>query len=448
MESFTILVTGTSGFAGKSMIPHLLSHGFAVRGLVREGSSRSLQIHPNLTYVLGDMRDHRSLEEAVKGVDCVLHLAAAKSDEAESEAVNVGGARNLAEACKSGGVKLLINVSTQSAKLTHKGLYGRTKEEADTILHASGIPVVTLRCSVLYSDLRSGIFGSLMAFTRLPVIPVIGSGKAVFRPLHLNDLAEIIKRCIHSPAVVGRTFDVGGPDAVSLSGLVDEMLRRQKRRRMKLHIPVPIAMTLASLCSFLPHPPITRSNVLGAAPCTRSGVGADEQLVMHPEELWTLIGFVPRSLSSGLDTLFAEKREKECEEEARALLSYVMSGTGKRWSPSTVHVSRFLQASKKLETQSNHHLDPIIRHHSLLLGSLDAITRLCFPHCILQKKMLIAAAIVECSPESAEWLLPKERSIMTLALQIVGIALRSLLLLCIGIPLLAFPRFSKGISAK
>ena len=95
-----ILVTGAGGFIGKDLVARLLGHGFHVRAMVRSAAgSSSFPRHERLQIVHADMRDQSSLERAVQSCTAVVHLAAAKADEKESENINVGGARRLVRAC-------------------------------------------------------------------------------------------------------------------------------------------------------------------------------------------------------------------------------------------------------------------------------------------------------------------------------------------------------------
>ena len=162
-----ILVTGASGFIGQAVVEALLRSGHHVRTLTRSVDP-SAATHPLLERATGDVRDLPSLERAMAGVRAVVHLAAMKNDEPESGEVNIGGAKNLIEACRIAGVKRIVNVSTQSAKLTKAGVYGRSTAEADRLFHASSIPTVTLRSSLVYGDASSGVFGTIVRYSALP----------------------------------------------------------------------------------------------------------------------------------------------------------------------------------------------------------------------------------------------------------------------------------------
>src|SRR5436305_8304475 len=75
-----LLVTGAGGFLGRYVVAEALRRGHAVRAMVRGSSEGLAELdHPALELVKADLRSRRGLTDAVKGVDAVLHLAAAKS---------------------------------------------------------------------------------------------------------------------------------------------------------------------------------------------------------------------------------------------------------------------------------------------------------------------------------------------------------------------------------
>ena len=179
----TVLVTGASGFIGKVVVPFMVARGWRVKAMMRRASQPSVA-----EVVLADMRDESSLRIALSGVDVVVHLAAAKSDEPDSDSVNVDGASRLVTACREVGCRRIINISSQSAKLPRKGVYGRTKHEADEVFHASGLNVTTLYPSIVYGEGLSGVFGAILgAVQSLPIVPILGSGQWVSAPVYVGN---------------------------------------------------------------------------------------------------------------------------------------------------------------------------------------------------------------------------------------------------------------------
>src|SRR5579862_8368436 len=300
----TVLVTGAAGFIGKDAVAHLLQQGWRVKAMVRRPEAAAvLPPGENLEVVYADMRDVEALRAALQGVNAVVHLAAAKSDEKDSDAINVGGARNLVASCRATGCSRIINISTQSAKLRRKGIYGRTKGQADAIFHDSGLAVTTLMPSLVYGDATSGVFGTVLKFVeKLPVVPVLGDGKWISAPIYVGDVSEAVIACLERDHTIGKRYDLGGPDQVSFDELIDRLAAARGQHRRKLHVPLGVALLAARLAVMvLPNPPITVSNVLGSNQDTDIDIGPARQD-------WD---FNPMDLATGLKRVLGEQVEDE-----------------------------------------------------------------------------------------------------------------------------------------
>ncbi len=95
------LVTGASGFIGPAIVAQLQDVGVAVRALVRPSSDTSRLRDQNVELAVGDVSDVRSLAQALKGVDLVVHSAGKTRARSLGElfAVNETGTANLARSC-------------------------------------------------------------------------------------------------------------------------------------------------------------------------------------------------------------------------------------------------------------------------------------------------------------------------------------------------------------
>ena len=420
----SVLVTGANGLIGQAVVRYLLKEGYTVRALVHRACN--LKSEGALVVIQGSITDAECMKRAVQGATYVVHLAARKSDEADSYEVNVGGARALLEAAKIAEVKRIMNISTQSVRLPRHGKYAASKAAADNVLQSSSIPITTLRLSVVYGERDEGIFGSLFTFAALPVVPVIGHGEVVFNPIHKDDAAIGIERLMRLPTAEGKTYEAGGREAWTFNELLRECGRRQGRRQLRLvHIPIPIAMMMALVMRILPKPPITVSNVLGSAAIIQ----------MDPSEFLRDAGLSPLSVKEGLDRM---KVETQAEREARTLLRYAVPAYQGTY-PDKETTKRMLLALDR--SGINHALDDRVVRSRWLLGGLDAITALLYPHCILRQKLLIAAAIGECTPNTAAALLPKNRSWLQILLLCVRAMIRTVMKFCTGIPMLLLPSF-------
>jgi nucleoside-diphosphate-sugar epimerase len=421
-----VLVTGASGFVGRAVVDALLKKGHRVRAFVRSESS-PLPEHPNLTRAVGDVRDLHALEGAMAGVTAVVHLAAAKNDERDSRAINVHGAENVIEACRIAGVKRVINISTQSAKLQKKGLYGSTKEGADRLFSAAPLSVTTLRSSLIYGDMESGIFGTIIRYSRLPVVPLIGNGRATFRPIHRDDLAALIVHALEHPETAGKTYDIGGPDVLDLNTLTQKIMNARDVHRPVIHLPIWFSLIAAKIFSPLPHPPVTVSNVLGGAVDTP----------MNMDAMRADFGAVPvRSFAQGMEELFGATMTQE-EREAKVLLRYVLAPLGD-WQPDRAAIALCLRAFKAHGLQDEL-LDEKVLRSKLRLGAADIASRIRLSDSVLQRKLLVAAAAAECQPATADVLLPQERTLWSIFLKTIDLCAGALWKLLFALPYLLSP---------
>ncbi|MFI5361441.1 MAG: NAD-dependent epimerase/dehydratase family protein [Elusimicrobiota bacterium] len=287
-----VLVTGAAGFIGRRLAVFLADQ-YTVRCLVRDSARAKTILPAGADLFQGDMTAPASLKAALAGASAVVHLAARKSDEPDIVAVNVGGARNLVEACRAAGVRRVINVGSEAARLARRGDYGDTKAQSDDILNSSGLDVTTLLPSVVYGPNDPGVFGKLARVTAsAPFVPVIGDGRASYRPVHVDDVCAVIAGCLREPKTAGKTFSVGGPETITLTGLIDLIGARQGKKPLKVHIPGWAALLIArALALVFDSPPLSRSNVLGAI---QSAPDADYA------GIFVELGLTPRPMAAGL----------------------------------------------------------------------------------------------------------------------------------------------------
>jgi dihydroflavonol-4-reductase len=129
-----ILVTGASGFVGRSLVERLLAERKldSISAFLLPGEEEPASFGGRVAIRRGDLRDPASVREAVRGADLVFHLAGFISywvlDTPMMAAVNVGGVRAVVDACLEFGVKRLVHVSSVGAIGFHRD--GRPADES------------------------------------------------------------------------------------------------------------------------------------------------------------------------------------------------------------------------------------------------------------------------------------------------------------------------------
>jgi len=111
-----ILVTGATGHIGNVLVNKLMSMGEDLRLLLPPGESVAPLNGIKAEIVVCDIRDGEAVMRAVEGCDTVFHLAGivriSKKNDALLEEVNIGGTRNMVEACLQHKVARLIYISS------------------------------------------------------------------------------------------------------------------------------------------------------------------------------------------------------------------------------------------------------------------------------------------------------------------------------------------------
>jgi nucleoside-diphosphate-sugar epimerase len=262
-----ILVTGATGFIGRRLVERLTQAGHAVVAVVRPSSTALPSGAASLTTVRAELSDAPALRKACDGCDAVVHLAAATgiADPDVAFAVNVKGTRTLLEASRDARAGRFIFISTISALREKMGPYGRTKQQAEAEVRASGVPFVVLRPSLVYGDGSVGLFANLARSMRsLPVVPVIGNGAIELDPIHVDDVCAIIEQCATRDDVLGKSYDLLGPDRVTFNEFLKLLAREIKVQKPFVHVPAWFALLAArALGAISKRPPLSVDNVLG-----------------------------------------------------------------------------------------------------------------------------------------------------------------------------------------
>lgn len=260
----TVLVTGGTGFVGPHVVHALRGRETAVRALVRDPARATRLAAWGVELTRGDVTDTTSLRAACEGVDAVVHLVAIiKGRPADFERVMSEGTRNVVAAAREAGVRRFVLASALGLDERTKDAvpYFAAKWEMERAVRESGLEHVILRPSFVFG--RDG--GVLPTFVRLarfaPVTPIIGGGRQRLQPIWIEDLAEYYARAIDEPAAANRTFELGGPEAVSWNEFWERLKRVLGVRRPSVHVPFGAMRLQATLTERLPGAPVTRDQL-------------------------------------------------------------------------------------------------------------------------------------------------------------------------------------------
>ncbi|MDR1828600.1 MAG: NAD-dependent epimerase/dehydratase family protein [Methylobacteriaceae bacterium] len=232
-------ITGASGFIGGFLIRLLAENGYAVRALGRSIS----ETVPAPQACIGDLADPHNLDDALAGVDYVIHAAGLAHstqmrDDEPYQAVNFRGTVALARAARRNGVRRFIHLSSVRALCgpTAKGIvtddtphaptdaYGRSKRDAELFLMEGGADGpddwAVLRPVLTYGPGVKGNMARLLRLARSPLPLPFGrlSGKRSLVSLH--NLGGGVLHLLRLPGAVNRAFLVADDTPVTVPEII------------------------------------------------------------------------------------------------------------------------------------------------------------------------------------------------------------------------------------
>ena len=213
-----ILITGGAGFLGYHLARFLDKQNASITLL--DINDIDKKEYPGVTHITrGDIRDSYLMKEITRGIDVVIHAAAALplAPPQEIHDVNVNGTRRVLRAALQNKVKRVIYISStavygvpkihpidESAPLVGVGPYGESKIMAEKVCRKyrqKGLNVTIIRPKTFIGTGRLGVFEILFDWVHdNKKIPMIGSGTNRYQLLEVEDLVQAIWKFCNAPA--------------------------------------------------------------------------------------------------------------------------------------------------------------------------------------------------------------------------------------------------------
>ncbi len=255
-----ILVTGSDGFIGSHLVEELVKKGYKVKAFVYYNSfntwgwldTLSQDIMDNVEIFQGDIRDPNGVEEAVKGVDAIFHLAALIAIPFSYHSpdtyvdTNIKGTLNILQAARKQNIKRVLITSTSEVYGTAQYVpidekhpfqgqspYSATKIGADRLAESFyrsfGLPVTIVRPFNTYGPRQSA----------RAVIPTIvtqllsGNEKIKLGSLtptrdfnYVKDTANGFIAIYESDKTIGEEINIATQKEISIGELAEELIRQ------------------------------------------------------------------------------------------------------------------------------------------------------------------------------------------------------------------------------
>lgn len=254
-----VTVFGGSGFLGRNVVRALCKRDYRVRVAVRRPElafhlqpiGKVGQIHP----VQANVRNAASVQAAMRGSDIVVNLTGilTHSGEQSFEAVHSRASGTVARAAAEIGARL-VHVSAIGADEHSTSTYARTKAAGEKAALEAVPSATIIRPAVVFGpeDQFTNRFAALAQVS--PVLPLIGGGHTRMQPVYVGDVANAIADAVDGKTRAGATYELGGPDVLTMREIMQAICAITDRDRMLVSLPFGLAKLQALFLQFAPGP--------------------------------------------------------------------------------------------------------------------------------------------------------------------------------------------------
>ena len=256
------LVVGGTGFVGTHLCRELVERGHEVTALSRTPDGAPAGVET----VTGDVTAFDSIQGAFEGRDSVVNLVALsplfKPDGGDEmhDVVHRQGTENCVRAAEEYGVERFVQLSALGADPNGATAYIRAKGRAEERVRDSALDWTIFRPSVVFGE-----GGEFVSFTKrlkrlfapgVPVYPLPGGGKTRFQPVWVGDLAPMIADALEEQDHVGQTYEIGGPDTLTLREVVELVYEAEGKSVSVVGLPMALAGVGLSVMDAVPGMPM------------------------------------------------------------------------------------------------------------------------------------------------------------------------------------------------
>lgn len=300
-----VTVFGGSGFLGRNVVRALCKRDYRVRVAVRrpelagylQPSGKVGQVHT----VQANLRYPASVEAALRDSHVAINLVGVLTEGGAQtfDAVQAKGAETVAKAAAAAGARL-VHVSAIGADAQSPSRYARAKAAGEAAALAAVPSATIFRPSVVFGP-EDQFTNRFAAMARMfPVLPLIG-GETRMQPVYVGDVATAIADAVDGKAKPGATYELGGPEVLTMREIIETILEITDRERPLIPLSFGLARFKAAFLQFAPGALkltpdqvtlLERDNVVSeaaeAAGLTLEGLGiqADSLEAIAPQYLW------------------------------------------------------------------------------------------------------------------------------------------------------------------
>jgi uncharacterized protein YbjT (DUF2867 family) len=292
-----IVVAGGTGLIGREVVARLLADGTHDIAVTTRDPARPDPWGGRVRKLQAFAGDPLSLGKAFTGAEVVVHAIQFPNHPVEDPGkgrtyleVDGLGTAVAARAAKAAGVRRYVYLSGAGAGQDRPQSWFRAKDMAEAAIRETGMEYGFLRPSWVYGPGDHSMNRFVFFCRRLPFVPVIGDGRTPVWPAYVKDVARAAVDLARREDTKATVLDIGGPERLTMDGVVRAIQQVLGRRRPIVHHPARLMKLLSLPMQVMPQPILSPTAIEFLI----------QDVPIDPQPAFQLLGFTFRRLEDGL----------------------------------------------------------------------------------------------------------------------------------------------------
>ena len=259
----SILIFGSSGQIGKSLIRKFTKNNYRVIAVTRSIHRKGYQIKTQSNYGYLELEEIDTFNEKNIGrlmdkSSICINLIGILFEKKKNNfnLIHSDLPSLLSKVALNKSLDQFIHISALGIEAATDSDYAKSKLNGETKVRQNFSKSVILKPSIVYSVDDNFTTNFMRLLSILPIMPLYYGGKTKFTPIHVSDLSniifEIVKRKIN-----GETIESIGPEILTFKQILSKILISINKKRLLFPLPLPLAKINAKLFEMLPKPLLT-----------------------------------------------------------------------------------------------------------------------------------------------------------------------------------------------
>ena len=259
----SILIFGSSGQIGKSLIRKFTRNNYSVTAVTRSIHRKGYQIKTQSNFGYLELEEISSFNEEnisrlMEKCSICINLIGILYEKKENQfnLIHSDLPSLLSRVAFKKSIDQFIHVSALGIELATDSKYAISKLSGERNVMNNFSKSVILKPSIVYSVDDNFTTNFMRLLSILPLMPLYYEGKTKFTPIHVSDFTDIIFKIVQKK-ITGQIIECIGPEVITFKEMILKILKSINKKRLLISLPLPIAKINAKLFQLMPKPLLT-----------------------------------------------------------------------------------------------------------------------------------------------------------------------------------------------